>query len=597
MLRVSLGSRLAIIIVFLSLTAIVAVSLTAYRALSRDFEAILIEQQAYETQRISDKVNQNLQMRLSLLEALSSTLTDGNQLLAESEINAFLARQSGLREFFSNGLLVLDEKVTAIAEDTFVPDRIGTNYADRLHFSRAMKTRQPVISRPIIGRTTGLPLLAFVVPIQSDEGDLLGFLSGSIDLARTSLIPPEARASSPRQKAQFLVIDTNNFLYVESADEDNSIRPLPDPGESPLIDTAMSGMSLGEITNENGEELIYATSHLERLGWLFIRAVPKALANAPATASFKQFFLISLGLMIFTIPLSYLVTRSAMAPLERMTSRIRDMSAANPGSNRLEAKGPPEVRNLASAFNKLLEERDAISRMQDDFISNVSHELRTPLTSLNGALKLVTSGTTGQLPAKAAEMSQLALRNGERLQLLIADLLDFNKLKAGEMQLNIENQPLEPIISQAITANENTARERGLRFTDHCKPDIRLTTDSHRLRQILDNLISNAIKFSPKHGVIRIAAESAGVDKVRITVSDQGKGLPEHFIPRLFERFAQAEVGTTRSSKGTGLGLAICRELTSLLGGEIGAYNDDGAHFWVELPIARTGDDKNNEST
>ncbi|HKK56466.1 sensor histidine kinase [Marinobacter sp.] len=597
MLTVSLGSRLAIIIVFFSLTAIVAVALTAHRALSRDFEATLIEQQAYETERISDQVDRSLQVRLALLEALSVTLTDGDRLLSRPEINTFMARQSGLRELFSNGLLVLDEDATAIAEDTFVPDRVGTNYADRPHFARALETREPVISRPIIGRTTGLPLLAFVVPIESDEGNLLGFLTGSIDLARTSLVSAEARASSSRHKAQFLVIDTSNLLYVDSGEEDDGIRPLPDPGASPLIDTAMSGMSLGEITLKNGAELIYATSHLERLGWLFIRAVPKALAKAPATESFRQFLLISLGLMLFTIPLSYLVTRSAMAPLQRMTRRIRDMSAADPGSDRLEAKGPPEVRNLATAFNKLLDERDDIAKMQDDFISNVSHELRTPLTSLNGALRLMTSGTTGRLPQKAAEMSQLALRNGQRLQLLIADLLDFNKLKAGELELNLETQPLAPLITQAIAGNETIARERGIGFTEHCEPGILLTTDSHRLRQILDNLISNAIKFSPQQGVVVIAAESTATDKVRITVSDQGNGLPEHFIPRLFERFAQAEVGTSRASKGTGLGLAICRELTLLLGGKIGAYNDDGAHFWVELPLAGTRDYENNEST
>lgn len=597
LLVISLGSRLTIIIIFLSLTAIVAVSLTAYQALSRDFEAILVAQQAYETERISDKVNRSLQVRLSLLEALSAALNDGNRLLAGSEIDSFLARQSGLRELFSNGLLVLDEDITAIAEDTFVPGRVGTNYADRPHFARALETREPVISRPIIGRTTGLPLLAFVVPIESDDGDLLGFLTGSIDLSRTSLISRQLQASSSRQQAQFLVIDTSNLLYVESGDKDHSIRPLPDPGESPLIDTAMSGMSLGEVTLENGNKLIYATSHLERLGWLFIRAVPKTLAKAPATESFRQFFLLSLGLMLFTVPLSYLVTRSAMAPLERMTRRIRDMSASDPGSDRLDPKGPPEVQNLATAFNKLLDERDAIAKMQDDFVSSVSHELRTPLTSLNGALRLVTSGTTGQLPEKAAQMSSLALRNGERLQLLISDLLDFNKLKAGEMQLNLETQPLAPLISQAIADNEAMARERGLSFAEHCEPGILLNTDAHRLRQILDNLISNAIKFSPKSGVVEIKAESVATDKVRITVSDQGNGLPEHFMPRLFERFAQAEVGTTRASKGTGLGLAICRELTLLLGGRIGAYNDQGAHFWVELPKARNEDDENNEST
>jgi len=584
LLRLSLGSRLAIIIVLFGLTAIIAVALTAYRALNQDFQDILTEQQVYETQRFSTQVSQNLQTRVAMLEAFSTTLTDGKNLLPIDQIDAFLGRGSALRDMFSNGLLVLDERATAIAEDRYVPGRIGTNYADRAHFARALEDRESVISKPIIGRTTGIPLLSFVTPIESDAGDLLGFLAGSIDLTNSSLIPPDARRISKRQEAQFLVIDIGNFLYVESSENVDGIRPLPSPGEDPLIDAAMSNLGLGEVVTKDGERLIYATSHLERLGWLFIRAVPLKKANAPAVQSFNQFFLLSLIVMVIILPVGYLVTRSAMKPLDQITRRIRQMSATSDASTRLEENGPPEVRNLAMAFNHLQTERDAISQMQDDFISNVSHELRTPLTSMNGALKLVTSGVTGVLPEKAADMTQLALRNGERLQLLISDLLDFNKLRAGELTVAFETHALKFVIEQAIQANKTTAQERGVKLVEQCDSHLEVYTDAHRLRQILDNFISNAIKFSPEHGEVWIQVEKTETGQIRLTVSDQGKGFPEQFRARLFKRFAQAEAGSTRAFKGTGLGLAICRELTLLLGGQIGAYNDHGAHFWVELP-------------
>ncbi|WP_225314309.1 sensor histidine kinase [Marinobacter halotolerans] len=579
-----IGTRLAIIIVCFSLTAIIAVAMTAYRALNQDFGAILAQQQAYEAQRVSTMVSQRLQTRLAILDAFSTTLTDGKNRLSTSRIEDFIGRKSALLELFSNGLVVLDEKATAIAESDFVEGRIGTNYADRAHFARALETRQPVISRPIIGRATGVPILSFVVPIESDADDLLGFLSGSINLNETNLIPSDALKLSQRQQAHLLVVDTDNFLYVESTDEESGIRSLPSPGENPLIDAALSGMGLGEVTGPDGNQLIYATSHLERLGWLFIRAVPEDQANAPATKSFRQFFKISLIIILVILPLGFMVTRSAMKPLDQMTQRIRNMSSSGASSSRLAVAGPPEVRNLALAFNQLQDERDATSQMQEDFLSNVSHELRTPLTSMNGALRLIVSGVVGKLPAKAEEMSKLALRNSERLQLLISDLLDFNKLAAGEMQATMATQPLAPIVTQAIEDNQATAREHRIALIGQCDRELMIHTDAHRLRQILDNFISNAIKFSPDHGEVRVEAQSAPDGMVRLTVSDHGSGFPEQFRERLFRRFAQAEAGTKKASKGTGLGLAICRELTLMLGGRIGAYNDRGAHFWVELP-------------
>jgi len=114
-----------------------------------------------------------------------------------------------------------------------------------------------------------------------------------------------------------------------------------------------------------------------------------------------------------------------------------------------------------------------------------------------------------------------------------------------------------------------------------------LMADPLRLRQILDNFISNAIKFSPVDGTVRIWSSYAPDNQIRITVADEGAGVPETFSDRLFQRFAQAESGTERSKAGTGLGLAITRELAGLMGGEVGYYYDNGARFWVQLPACK----------
>ncbi|KEF30918.1 hypothetical protein D777_02860 [Marinobacter nitratireducens] len=581
----SLGTRLALVILLGTIATVGSVLLVAYNALVEDFETLLTQQQLAETRRISAEVDQRLQLKLDVLAESASLLNDGKTLHSLSEISAQLNRQALLQSLFPDGILVLDEHATAIYESFHVPGRLGTNYADRRHFRRALQTREPVISRPIIGRTTGVPLLSFLAPIESDEGDLLGFIAGTIKVGQTSLIPPGLLRSIRDSDASFKVVDMDNFLFIEGGPSDQrDIESLPPPGQDPLIDAALSGTGFGRVIDNNGHELIFAASHLQRLGWLFVRAVPYERASAPAKKSFSRFLGISLGIGLMIALLSFIASRSITRPLDRMTRAIKSMVRKPEKAVRLSLNGPREVQNLASAFNRLMDERDAMSEMKEHFVSNVSHELRTPLTSINGALRLLESGAAGELPEKAQQMSTLALRNGERLQMLISDLLDFSKLTAGQMSVSLRTQALDPIIEAAIASNQSMASEYQVRLEKHEDSNFQIVADNHRLRQVLDNYISNAIKFSPAEQCVRVTAEEADHDFVRIVVSDRGDGVPKNFIPKLFERFSQAEEGTTRSVKGTGLGLAICAELAQLMHGRVGYYFDRGAHFWIEIP-------------
>lgn len=581
----SLGSRLALIILLGTIATVGSVLFVAYNALVEDFEDILTEQQLYETRRIATEVDQRLQLKLDVLAESASLLSDGNQLVSQNEMATQLERQELLKSLLPDGILVFDSNATAIFENFYTPGRIGTNYADRKHFRRAIESRKPVISRPVIGRTTGVPLLSLLAPIESDEGDLLGLLGGTINLGKTSIVPVDMLEEIANDEATFTIIDSENFLYIEGGViARDGITPLPAPGENDLIDAALSGITSGHAFGPDGQELIYATSHLQRLGWQFVRAVPFKWATAPAKDSFSHFVWISLGIALVISLVSYFLTRSTLNPLDQMTRKINSMVQTPSKTDRLDPGGASEVRNLAIAFNHLMDERDAISTMKDQFVSNVSHELRTPLTSINGALRLIDSGATGKLPARAQAMNSLALRNGQRLQLLISDLLDFGKLSAGQMSVTLAPEPLQPIIESTVLDNQTMADENKVVLTAHGNLRQKVITDPHRLRQILDNFVSNAIKFSPANGNVRIFVEPGTAGSTRIVVQDHGDGVPESFVEHLFDRFSQADTGNTKTTAGTGLGLAICRELAALMNGHLGYYYDQGAHFWVELP-------------
>lgn len=247
-----------------------------------------------------------------------------------------------------------------------------------------------------------------------------------------------------------------------------------------------------------------------------------------------------------------------------------------------------EVLSLAGFIHDITETKRA-QRLKNEFVSVVSHELRTPLTSITGALGILASGVLAPLPPKVMELLAMARRNSEHLGRLINDLLDMEKLVAGQMQLVLSRQALLPLIEQAIDSNRTYGAERRVRIVRMGEPNPALVNvDGQRLLQVMSNLLSNAIKFSPDDGVVEVSVQRHGEAFVRVTVRDHGPGIPDEFRARIFEKFSQADSSDTRQKGGTGLGLAITRELIERMGGQIGfdSTPGDGACFYFDLPRA-----------
>jgi signal transduction histidine kinase len=223
---------------------------------------------------------------------------------------------------------------------------------------------------------------------------------------------------------------------------------------------------------------------------------------------------------------------------------------------------------------------------QSEFISVLSHELRTPLTSIRGSLCLLAAGIPETLSPVAASMVDIAMRNSERLLILINDLLDIQQIASGRLEMRLRGVYLEPLVLQALEENMGLATELGVAFSlVRTDAEVRVMADPVRFLQLMANLLSNAAKFSPPQGIVEISlARENG--HARLSVRDHGPGIPDDFRSRIFTSFSQADTSNTRMRGGTGLGLSITKALVERMGGRIDFESEagEGTTFHVRLP-------------
>jgi PAS domain S-box-containing protein len=236
-------------------------------------------------------------------------------------------------------------------------------------------------------------------------------------------------------------------------------------------------------------------------------------------------------------------------------------------------------------------ERKRIEQLKDEFVSTVSHELRTPLTSIAGSLGLLAGGAAGPLPDKAGRLIQIAHANSQRLVRLINDILDIEKIESGKLRLDLAPQDLRDIAERSIDGVRGYAEELGVSLSLAAGEPAPVRGDADRLIQVVTNLLSNASKFSPAGSVVSVTVDPE-TRLARLSVSDNGPGIPDAFRARIFSKFAQADGSDTRAKGGTGLGLAIAREITERHGGRLWFESapGEGSTFHLDLPLASAGD-------
>jgi PAS domain S-box-containing protein len=245
-----------------------------------------------------------------------------------------------------------------------------------------------------------------------------------------------------------------------------------------------------------------------------------------------------------------------------------------------------QVSGMVVAFQDV-SERLRLEKMKDEFISTVSHELRTPLTSLRASLGLISSGSLDKRPEKQRQMVDLAIGNCDRLIRLVNDILDFDRVGKGKLPLHCQTVEVVDLLRRAADIAHGAASQVHIGFRIEAPP-AQVLADEDRLLQVLNELVANAIKFSPPETKIRLAAHPNGDDTVCFVVEDQGRGIAPEKLEHIFDRFQQGDASDSRALGGTGLGLALCRSIVEQHGGRIWAESTPGkgSRFQFTVPVA-----------
>ncbi len=239
------------------------------------------------------------------------------------------------------------------------------------------------------------------------------------------------------------------------------------------------------------------------------------------------------------------------------------------------------------SFADISARKEAEKRVSE-FYSAVSHELRSPLTSIRGSLGLIEGGMAGPVPGECLELVKIARTNCDRLIRLINQILDLKKIEAGKLELTITRIDPADLVSETIAGLQSMAEQARIRLCRQVSGGAQIDGDRDRLIQVLTNLVSNAIKFSPEQTAVTLAVASAAEGRLRFSVSDQGAGIPADQMHKLFGKFQQLDSSDSRQKGGTGLGLAISQKLVGLHGSKINVDTSpgNGSTFWFELPVA-----------
>jgi len=326
----------------------------------------------------------------------------------------------------------------------------------------------------------------------------------------------------------------------------------------------------------------------------------------------------AVGALLLSIVLSALLARSIVLPLERLKRGTHEVAAGR-FEYRLPAPGRDEFAQVARDFNSMTVRLDELDRMKQDFVSKVSHDLKTPLSSMEETISVLLDELPGPLTDKQRQLLELNRDSGKRLAAMLSKLLDLSRIEAG-LQPDFQMVDVVQIARQSVLRMNRAREERGLQTTV-TEPAKRLLVrgDSAGLSQLLDNLLENAIKFSPKGAevAVTVADMSArdervpqarwsalkrrglGGETLLLTVSDEGPGIPDADKEKVFARFYQADAGRAIPARGVGLGLTICQEIVTAHGGTIWVSNNSpqGSVFNVLLPGAVSMSDESQLAT
>ncbi|MBE0680842.1 MAG: HAMP domain-containing histidine kinase [Anaerolineales bacterium] len=343
------------------------------------------------------------------------------------------------------------------------------------------------------------------------------------------------------------------------------------------------------VRDENGANWLYSIEKLPDGSFLMV-ASPRPRFSILNVFNDEFLPIILQGgliALLLSLVLAFFVARWIADPLQKVVLAARTLPSDE--IRPVETRGPHEVQELTRAFNAMIARMQASQRSQREFVANVSHELKTPLTSIQGFAQAILDGTADSNESRQ-QAAQVIYTESGRMHRLVLDLLDLARLDAGTADMTMSPVHLQALLSAVAEKFSPQLQRAGVNIEVKVLPDLpTVTADGDRMAQVFTNLVDNALKFTPRDGLITMQAAVLN-NEIQVSVTDSGTGIPEEAQAKIFTRFYQADPARRGGEKhGAGLGLAIAREIVLAHGGRISVRSGlgEGTTFDVFLPLIK----------
>jgi signal transduction histidine kinase len=541
---------------------------------------------------LAGNIDDKLQERLRALANSTRTLPQ-DRLGDLSVLESHLSERTTLLMLFDD-LYIFDAKGVLLVDWPIKPGRRNLDMSSRDYIRQVQTTLKPTISQPILGKATQQPIIVMAAPVLNKEGKLTAIVGGVLNLYKPNLIGTLSERKIGETGYLYLV--SKDRLIITHPDKSRIMTEVAPPGANPALDRALAGFE-GTIegTNSRGLVGLFSFKRLASTDWILASVIPSAEAFQPIETIEKRLATITILLMLVAAPLLWLFSLRLSRPLGQLAAAMRQRaSTMQPGqpAEPVAETGSSEIRTLAAAFNEFLgarneaelalaaakESAEAANRAKSEFLANMSHELRTPM---NGVLGMIELARMNRLDDETRDYLSIAHASANSLLAILNDILDVSKIEAGK--LHIEHMPFAfaPLVDEALRLMTPQIMDKHLSSACQLPPDLPeiLVGDPLRIRQVLLNLIGNAVKFTHKGGITvsaRIAERSPADILLAVDIADTGIGIPADRLDAIFHAFAQADSSTTRKFGGTGLGLTISSQLVDMMGGHLTVRSKEG---------------------
>jgi len=343
------------------------------------------------------------------------------------------------------------------------------------------------------------------------------------------------------------------------------------------------------VRDENGASWLYSVEKLPDNTYLVIASPrPRISIFNIFTDDFLPLILQSgLIALLLSLVLAFLFARWIADPLQKVMLAARNLPSAE--IKPVETSGPHEIQELTRAFNDMIARMQASQKSQREFVANVSHEMKTPLTSIQGFAQAILDGTADTSDARQ-KAAQVIYDESRRMQRMVLDLLDLARLDAGTADITMSPVNMFGLLQAVAEKFAPQSQSAGVDIKVDVAANLQtITADGDRLAQVFTNLVDNALKFTPRGGLISLHVSAANGEML-VSVSDTGTGIPVEAQAHIFDRFYQADPARKGGEKhGAGLGLAIAHEIVQAHGGRISVRSKlgEGTSFDVFLPLSR----------